>query len=212
MLRHCIMQMQRQSIPVDHAIYVNSPADEQDGETTLNYQGLLNDLIRGSRNKVAMGFGPTLSTHKNYIVALNLIDIDDYDLFLKIDDDDLYFRNYAKSVANDFVERNWDYSGSESDGLLKGHRWQEHQRQSSLGLVERDLALNVPEVMPPTTAFSRRAIRAVMELKDDGNLDDILWRRHLASIPDMRLAKRGASHFVYHIHGGNLSTSHWLDN
>ncbi len=43
MLCHCIMQLQRQSYPIDHAIYVNSPEDEDPDCTSVRYEVLLND-------------------------------------------------------------------------------------------------------------------------------------------------------------------------
>ena len=80
----------------------------------------------------------------------------------------------------------------------------------SLGLADEDLELGIPEIMPPTLALSRRALRAVLDVEDDGQWEDVLWRRHLAKIDGLKMSVRPRSNFVYNIHGRNASTASWL--
>ena len=210
MLRHCIRQLQRQSYPIDHAIYVNSPEEDLRPQTTLYYDALLDDLRNHAAGKILIEYGKSKSYHENYSHALKMIDIDDYDLFLKIDDDDIYFSSYVKDIVDDFVVNRWDHSGAYSCGLLNGHRWHPEKIQKDLGLGQADLDLNIPGSMSSSSAFSRKAIRIILEMQGSDNFEDIQWRRILAQTPNVVMAIRDDSNFVYNIHGGNVSTGTWL--
>ena len=210
MLRHCIMQLQRQSYPIDHAIYVNSPEDEYPDRTTIHYEALLNDVCNSTSGKVLIEYGKTKTFHKNNISALKMIDIDDYDLFFKIDDDDIYLQSYVRDVIDDFAVNRWDYSGTCSQGLLNGYRWYPEKIQRDLGLGPEDLALGIRGIMPPSAAFSRKAIRVILEAPDCDYMEDIYWRRILARSTNLIVALRNDRNFIYNIHGGNVSTASWL--
>ncbi len=212
MLRHCIMQMQNQSYPTDHVIYVNSPHETTSDYTTVGYEGIVSDLVLNSRSLLKISYGPSKTTHDNHMVALNLVSLFDYDLFLKIDDDDIYLRDYVRTVMYDFELRQWDYSGTVSNGYLNGYRWRPGTRLSSLGLGEEDHRLGIPDVMPPTTAFSRKAVCALHKLKSSGGVVDLQWRRHLARTPGIRMAARSDTNFIYNVHGGNISTGSCLES
>jgi hypothetical protein len=212
MLRHCIMQLQRQTYPPDHAIYVNSPDDEMADCTSLRYDLLLDDLRAGTTNKIVIGFGGSQSYVENHLRALNLIDIGDYDLFLKIDDDDLYLRRYVEEIVSDFEAQRWDYSGTATHGLLNGRRWRAQHVQSDLGLAEIDVKLGVIPYMPPTLALSRKAIDVIIAASPEHwQLEDVYWRRLLAQRRDLVGVVRTDRNFVYNIHGGNVSTGTWLE-
>jgi len=202
LLRHCIMQMAHQSYPTDHAIYLNSP-EEDVPRVRRDYERILSDLsiIPGVR----VTYGPYISSQGTVLAHIDAQLLERYDLFLKVDDDDIYFRNYVEEVVRDFQERRWDYSGSCSDGYLNGARLIAHQLKS-LGLTEEDHQLAIPEIMPPTIALSRKAALAILEVEDSGASEDFLWRRHLAKISGMKMCVRPRSNFVYNIHGANKST------
>ena len=210
MLRHCIMQLQRQSHPIDHVIYVNSPEGQSPDCTTFHYEALLDDVRNGAPRTVRIKYGESKTPHENNITVLRMIDIDDYDLFLKIDDDDIYFQSYVEDVVDDFAVNRWDYSGTCSQGLLNGHRWYPKKNQRDLGLAQEDIDLGIPRIMPPSAAFSRKAIRAILDAPGTDVIEDIHWRRILARTPGLIMAVRNDRNFVYNIHGGNMSTGSWL--
>jgi hypothetical protein len=209
MLRHCIMQMQRQSYPVDHVIYVNSAEEQTGSHTSLNYGPLLEDVCRNTGGRTRIAYGPSGTYHQNHCKAIGLAQIDDYDLFLKVDDDDIYLKDYVVGVVRDFEQYLWDYSGGSSQGHLNGYRWKPDVILTGLGLGEGEAKMGIPEVMPPTLAFSRRAIRELLAIKDDGNFEDIQWRHHLAQVPGILMTTRDERNFIYHIHRGNASTRSW---
>ena len=204
LLRHCIMQLQRQTYPLDHAIYVNSPDGHQ---TSSAYENILADL---AGERVMVTYGPTGSSHKNYLASLRHLNLEDYDLFLKIDDDDIYFPNYVEDVVTDYALNAWDYSGAVSEVHINGHRVVD-ATITCLGLTGEDRALGIPETMPSTLALSRRALRALFDIDDNGQWEDVLWRHHIGKLEGMKMSVRRQSNFVYNIHGGNVSTSSFLE-
>jgi len=207
LLRHCIMQMARQSYPTDHAIYINA-FKEDVARIRRDYEKILGDL--SNLPGVTIAYGPHKSSQGDHLAHIDAELLQQYDLLLKIDDDDIYFSNYVEEVVRDFQERAWDYSGSSSDGHLNGARLVPQQLKS-LGLTEEDHELGIPEVMPPTIALSRRAALAILEVKDTGAPDDFLWRRHLGKIPGMKMCVRPQSNYIYNIHGGNVSTRSFFE-
>lgn len=214
MLRHCIMQMQLQNYAVDHAVFVNSPYAATEEYTCRDYQRLLEDLHITSQGgkKLILGYGSSGTLHQNHISALRLVNHNDYDLFLKIDDDDIYLRQYVREVVDDFEVEHWDYSGAISSGVLNGYRWKPGVILTDLGLTAKDKAYEIPAVMPPTTAFSRKAIEAVFNLVDDGTPDDRQWRRYLAKTTGIKMMARRDRNFIYNVHGTNVTTSSWLES
>jgi hypothetical protein len=207
LLRHCILQMRSQTHPVDHSVYING-----DQDTTALYEDLLGPHL-------ILRYGPTDTYHCNYINAIRAARLDDYDLFCKIDDDDVYRTNYIETVVADFRRHGWDYSGSHTEGTIQGKRWNPSQRAQSLGNGLVDQEWGAIEIMPPTAAFSRRGIDCILNMDLDNlpagiswqthTYEDIGWRRVLAR-SGIRQHVREESRFVYHAHGSNVSTSHWL--
>jgi hypothetical protein len=188
--------MRDQSYAVDHAVYINGEEDTR---------ALFEDLARPG---LFLRFGPSTTQHENYANALAAADINSYDVFCKVDDDDLYRLNYIESVVTDFERQGWDYSGTHSQGIVLGRHWMPDQRLQSLGLMPPDHDAGVIEVMPPTMAFSRRAIQHILAMSC-GDYEDISWRRAIAAA-DMRQSVREGSNFIYHVHSANISTGHWL--
>jgi predicted O-methyltransferase YrrM len=207
-LRHCILQMRSQSYAVDHSIYING--DEHPG--TL-YDDLLDDHL-------FVRFGPSSSQHDNYVSAIETAPYGCYDLFCKIDDDDVYRLNYIEEIVADFRSHRWDFSGTHSDGRINGWQWLGNSASRGGGLMTGLCdSLGLEEVMPPTMAFSRQGIECIRSLGTvpvPNNVEwemqrneDMAWVRTLAA-SGLRQGVRAESNFIYHIHGANLSTGSWL--
>jgi hypothetical protein len=212
MLRHCIMQLQRQTYPAVTRSMSTLRTTRWRTVPACRYDLLLDDLRAGATNKIVIGYGRSQSYVENHLRALSLIDIGDYDLFLKIDDDDLYLRRYVEEIVSDFEARRWDHSGTATHGLLNGRRWREQHVQSDLGLAGIDLELGVIPYMPPILALSRKAIAAIIAASPEhSHFEDVYWRRLLAQCRDLVGAVRTDRNFIYNIHGGNLSTGTLLE-
>ena len=208
LLRHCILQMKAQTYPVDHSVYLNGTRDDR-----ALYEDLLGEHL-------LLRFGPRRDQHRNYLSAVHAAALDDYDLFCKIDDDDVYRADYIEGVVADFARYGWDYSGSHSEGWIRGAQWLSEAVIPGFDLPsEFDLELGVLYIMPPTAAFSRRAMRCISgldltsppaELRLGRAYEDVAWGRVIAQA-GLATRVRDSSRFTYHVHGGNLSTAHALD-
>jgi hypothetical protein len=202
MLRHCVFQMQTQTYPVDQAIFINAP----DADSALNYLPLISSIPINPLSKIVAKFSTSKSPYLNYISALNLVDLDNYDLFIKIDDDDIYAPSYVESCWQSFKERAWDFSGSHSHGYIENDKFYPNSLVKSLGLNSDDISLGVQEFMPPTMAFSRRAIEYIVAMEEDGiNCEDVQWRKLLYGISTLKKHIRDDKDFIYNRHVRGVS-------
>ena len=167
--------MRQQSFPVDHAVYINSDESLKQNRST-NYIPLLEDLCVGP-TQLLLDFGPSLHQHYNYMRAIELVDTANYDLFVKIDDDDIYGLNYVAGVVDDFIEHRWDMSGSACYSQLNGYYWIHHPARKSIDpRNQRNIG------MSPTFAFSRPAIDELRSLQvsfSNHDYEDNIWQQHL---------------------------------
>lgn len=212
-LRHCVLQFQKQTYPVDHAIYVNAPGNPP--EEVYNYTDLLKDLEPTPPQKLFLGYGPSLTPHQNYLGALDFAPWETYDLFIRIDDDDIYLKNYVEKVVLDFEKNHWDLSGSFAQSQINGHRYSKDSRLTHLGLHPEDIELGVPGMMSGTFAFSPKTMHFLKAIPhiDPGQRnwwEDVLWRRLIAQQKDMTIHVRENSSYIYNIHGENVSTGKLL--
>jgi hypothetical protein len=202
MLRHCVMQMQLQTHAVDHAIFVNAPG----ARLQLDYRPLLARIPMNPSSRLVAGFGATEGQHANALAALALVDLDAYDLFLKVDDDDVYEVDYVELCVRDFERRRWDFSGAPSVGYLDDREFNPGGVWEDLGYSEDDVALGVDPFMPPTMAFSRKALDVVMALEDNGfEWEDVQWRQAIYRDPGLVKRMRPGGSFHYNRHPRGVS-------
>ena len=211
MLRHCLLQIQNQTFPVDHAVYVNSSESELKAYTTLNYRKLIDDIVSCAKNRIFVGYGPSDLQAVNFKAALKLAPLTEYDLFLKVDDDDIYLHDYVKEVVEDFRKRRWDLSGTSATGQLNGYRWKPDAVMKDLGQASIDRELGIPTFMPSSAAYSRAAIEDIMQSAEGPGADDQVFNRHLGMKGNYKLMFREGKNFVYNIHGKNKSTFMYLE-
>lgn len=210
LLRHCLLQMQVQTVAVDHAVYINAAAD--DDYAACLYEDLLADIRPHATRRLWVAQGPTLSQHRNHMAALTLAPWRDYDLVLKIDDDDIYRANYVADCVADFEAHRWDLSGSHSEGLINGHRWHAQTRLTDLGMQAEDIRCGVPKMMPSTYAFSAKGIAFIHDVFDDiHGWEDARWRQAIARDPALRVHVRERSNFTFNVHGANVSVANHLE-
>ncbi len=209
LLRNSILQMQHQTYRVDHAVYINSDDPEKDQYLT-DYTDLLNDVVSKNGNKVIVSFGRSFQQHRNHLEALRLVDLDEYDLFLKIDDDDIYKSYYVEEVVKDFGENRWDFSGNHCVGVINGARWRPDLIYKNLGAKSGDEDVG----MSGTWAFSRSAINEITSIDEESRgFEDNIWEAKLKNNPDIKIYRRqnNNANYIYNIHGKNISTGDWLE-
>lgn len=107
-LRHCVIQMQLQNYDLDHAIFINFLDSESDHSSARDFFPIIEDLKLRNNNIIYLDYGITSNMHENYLRSISLSDVENYDLFLKIDDDDIYRSGYVRDVVDSFLSIGWD--------------------------------------------------------------------------------------------------------
>lgn len=203
LLRHCLLQMQQQSIHIDHTIFVN-----HDEKTPQDYTDLLNDIQAKEGTQIFIDYSLSTNQHDHHIKSIKNVPWKNYDLFLKIDDDDIYLNDYTEAVLKDFKKNKWDFSGSITQGLLNGTHFDPHRHIQSLGQTTLDIKIGTIEMMPGSYAFSKKAIEFILNLPTHQGYEDPYWRQELTKANTFVIHKRNISRYIYNIHGKNISTHH----
>lgn len=197
MLRQCVLSVKNQSVEdITHTINITS-------ENPLDALTLINDLVTDyvilTKNS---------HTHFNNMAAIKAVDdYEDYDVFIKMDDDDIYKADYVKNIVTFFeTHPDVDIVSSEIQFQLNG---------TDVYLTNaKDLGGNadVEYRMPMTYAFNKKALDAIINLeeKDMFGFDDMIWRIIWRAYGLKHAVVDNAEEIIWHIHGNNVSTASFL--
>lgn len=196
MLRGTIADIKNQSYTdITHSI--NIAVDRGDD---TNYSLLYDDL-----QNVSIVYNENSHQHYNYLNSIKSVDYNQFDLFVKIDDDDIYKKEYVKTIV-DFFKANpsTDVVSSKIFYQLNG---------SILRQVNANNLGGNPELcdfkMPPTFAFNKKALNYVLELELLYGFEDHMWRDiwcKYCSVVEIN----NQNNIIWHIHGQNISTGNFL--
>lgn len=202
MLRSCIQDILLQSYKnIAHG--VNLAYD--DGEDFDSYRVLLEDvLVPQSVHYVG---NINAHQHTNHVNAITSVpNFMDYDLFIKIDDDDIYKRNYVQNIVDFFAFNKFDICSSSVIWQLNGYLVRA-VNVSNLGGNPPGTDFN----MPPTFVFNRKALLSILDIEISGYWEDKLWRYRWVRDGLMHIGMDNRDSFVWNIHGNNISTSDFLN-
>lgn len=197
MLRQCILSVRNQSAKdIRHSVNITS-------DNALNNLVLIDDLVAED-----VIITENSHTHFNNMAAIKAVDgYEDYDLFIKMDDDDIYKTDYVQNIVT-FFENNPDVDivSSEIKFQLNG---------TEIYLANaKDLGGNtdVEYKMPMTYAFNKKALDAIINLeeKDMFGFDDMVWRIIWKAYGLKHAVVSNAEEIIWHIHGNNVSTASFL--
>lgn len=197
MLRQCILSVKNQSVKdIRHSINITS-------ENPFNSFALIDDLevdrtIATKNNH----------THFNNMAAIKAVkNYEDYDIFIKMDDDDIYKSNYVQNIVT-FFENNPDVDIVSSEIKLQLNGTDVYLANA------KDLGGNtdVEYRMPMTYAFNKKALDAIINLekKDMFGFDDMVWRIIWRAHALKHVVVDNAEEIIWHIHGNNVSTASFL--
>jgi len=200
MLRTCILNAKNQS----YVDFIHSIGIMHDGEI-INYECLYDDVFD---NRFIVEYRRNASTHVNAMGTIaHAISrcASPFDIYIKIDDDDIYKRDYVKTIVKFFETHNCDILSSKIGFQLNNHFL-------SIGDYH-NLGGDFPHnnfLMPQTYAFSHKAYEIICGIKDDGNFDDLQWRYAWVTkgLSDHNVDNSG--NIVWHIHGRNASVGDWF--
>jgi hypothetical protein len=181
---------------ITHAVNITS-------DNALNNLVLIDDLVTDN-----VIITENSHTHFNNMVAIKAVDgYEDYDLFIKMDDDDIYKLDYVKNIVT-FFENNPDV-----DVVSSEIKFQLNGTEIYLANA-KDLGGNadVEYRMPMTYAFNKKALDAIINLeeKDMFGFDDMIWRIIWKAYGLKHAVVNNAEEIIWHIHGNNVSTASFL--
>jgi hypothetical protein len=197
MLRQCVLSVKNQSVKdITHAVNITS-------DNALNNLVLIDDLVTDN-----VIITENSHTHFNNMAAIKAVDgYEDYDLFIKMDDDDIYKLDYVKNIVT-FFENNPDV-----DVVSSEIKFQLNGTEIYLANA-KDLGGNadVEYRMPMTFAFNKKALDAIINLqeKDMFGGDDMVWRIIWRAHKLKHAVVNNAEEIIWHIHGKNDSTASFL--
>lgn len=138
-----------------------------DESEVLNYQVLFDDILD---DRFIIQYEKNSSTHTN-AMSTALQDPQPYDLYIKIDDDDIHKKDYIKTIVEYFKTNTCDILTSKISFQLNNYF-------VSKG-VYKSLGGHFPDnnfLMPQTYAFNHKAFQVLRNIKDDNNFEDLQWR------------------------------------
>lgn len=205
MLRQCILNAKNQTYKkFKHTINIVSNPDE-----LHFYLPLLDDVYH---NNMQIIHSINNHTHFNNMAAIKAVKgFDKYDLYIKMDDDDVYKSGYVENIVNKFQEDpTIDIVSSKIKYQLKQHTmYVSNKLYDNLGGNPKRTNYH----MPMTFAFNNKAFQIIKDLsdKDITGFDDMTWRIHWNKHKLKHASVDNSQEIIWHIHGKNVSTASFIE-
>jgi len=208
MLRQSILSGLNQNYKdMIHSINITSDSTTLTKDFSPLYEDLIgNFIVNQSENSVA-GF-----SHFNNMKTIKFIsDYESYDLFVKMDDDDIYKKHYVETIV-DFFNTNpsTDIVSSKITYQLNGYELcvRGVDKFDNLGGNPGDTNY----AMPLTFAFTKRALDAIINLtiNDVNGHDDMMWRTAWYKQGLKHSLIDNSDNVIWNIHGENASVGYFL--
>ena len=203
MLRGAILDIKNQSYSnIFHSVNISL---DNLIETKLDLiNKLFDDLIC---DKLKITYHNNKHQHINHMNAIfSVDDWNSFDIFVKIDDDDIYKKNYVKNICN-FFEKN------EVDVLSSSFKYQLNGNSVRKGIYQ-NLGANPKNCdfkMPATFAFNKKALLLISNLENFYAYEDNMWRDVWCK--NCKIAEiDNTENVIWNIHGKNTTTSDFLIN
>jgi hypothetical protein len=166
-----------------------------------DYEVLFDDILD---DRFIIKYYKNSSTHANYMSTL-LQCPTHHDIYIKIDDDDIYKKDYVKTIVDYFETHKCDILSSKINHQLNNYFLSKGNYQSLGG--------NFPDsnfLMPMTYAFNHKAYAVLLTIKDNKNYEDLQWRAAWSRFGLKDHNVDNANNIIWHIHGKNISVGEWF--
>lgn len=210
MLRQSLLSCMNQS----YKEFIYSVGIKVDKDTlTKDFTPLYEDLLDDERLVINVGNNHSYTygfSHFNNMDTIKYIpDYESYDLFIKMDDDDIYKKNYVENIVKHFTENpDIDITSSKINYQLNGSNLYYSEGYDNLGGNPNNSTYH----MPMTFAFNKKALDSIinLSLNDVCGHDDMMWRIAWEKAGLKHVALNNDKEIIWHIHGGNASVGGWL--
>ncbi|MBL4934675.1 glycosyltransferase [Clostridium sp. YIM B02515] len=198
MLRECILNIKNQS----YTDFTHTISIMYDDKSEIeNYQYLFDDIID---DRFIIGFNKNNSSFGRYIAALSQSP-EPYDIYIKIDDDDIHKKDYVKTIVEYFETHECDILSSHISSQLNNYFLSKGNYRSLGGDYPNNNYL-----MPMTFAFSHKAYEIILGIKDNYDHDDLQWRTAWSNCGLKDDNVDNSNNIIWHIHGKNASVGEWF--
>ncbi len=174
-----VLRLLRQSYPIDISISIKGVPEEFVQEALLKEWA--NEVSKG---RIYARIDKNRDQYSNLLDTIRDIDLNKYDYFCKIDDDDWYGPDYFKHI-NEWLNK--------EEGIAISHTLQ--NMIISPGQNGVNVWKNTTHLSGPSMCFSRQMIQKALELENDPKQGDIL-------VPDSKLSQhrdRSEDHFLHRL-------------
>lgn len=223
MTRQCILSSINQTYKnFTHSINITIDEDSE----TKDYSLMFDDILKND-NRIIINHNANAHTHINNLTAITSVKkYFEYDLFIKMDNDDIYKSNYVKNIVDFFNNNNdIDIVSTKITTQLNGYDLYtvNYENLGDCADIEGD-----KYYMPMTYAFNRKALKIIVDLKPEDvpkmylvdfniNLqkynniyDDFIWRSIWKKIGLKHKQVNNNDEIIWNIHGNNLTVSDWI--
>jgi len=174
-----------------------------------SYYELLKDF--SSVDNIKIHYNHKQSQHDNYLNAIKLCD-DNYDIFIKIDDDDIYHKKYIEKAIEYYLNNNTDILSFTSNKHINNNYIYDEIKEIGHWVGDNH---DIQFGMPSTYVFNRNALNSIINLSNNDVqkifvYEDAAWRK---AWRDDKLKSTIISEnnlFTYHIHDNNISSTFLL--
>lgn len=202
MLRQCMLNAKNQSYEnCIHTVNIVS-----DGGKDQNFLPLYNDLLD---DKLIVNKGNNNFIHFNNMIAIKSVpNYEEYDVFIKMDDDDIYKKDYVKNIVEMFqTNTDVDIVSTRINHQLNGIQMVSGNYDNLGGNPN-----NSTYHMPMTFAFNKKAFNCIANTPpNEVNWnDDLMWRYKWEDAGLKHMPVNNQEQIIWHIHGKNISTGSFL--
>ena len=181
--------------------------DEINNET--KYQAVLKDLATDPRLKIF--YHKNMDQHDNYLYPIKALDHHKYNLFIKIDDDDIYRKEYLSTTIDAYSKYETDIVSTKSKYRINNSKIEEGSFDTVAGVWSKDEESDIKFGMPPTYAFNNKALALILDYSYEDRkkihfFEDAAWREKWREKKLVSYIIEESSDFIYHIHRSNTSS------
>lgn len=177
------------------------------------YKNFLLDFIDDKRLKII--FNKNDHQQINYTKAITGFGHSNYDLFLKIDDDDIYKKHYIEKSIELFNKSSCDIISYVSNSHINNN-YLKNSKINSIGVWKPDTESEIQFGMPSTFIFNKKACDIIqnIDIKTSNSIhkfEDGAWKTFWRKNKLKSLVIENQDVFVYNIHNNNVSSKFLLN-
>lgn len=207
MLYNCINSILNQTHKEFHYCVNINIINEQEKEL---YTKLLSDFSDDTRLSVI--YSDNKSQHENYLKPIITSGRDKYNVFIKIDDDDIYRKKYLENILALYKKHKKDILSCSLKYTINGKMIQQGAFDS-IGVWAGDQNSDIKFGMPCTYVMNQSAINVLLKLtpqyvRSIHMFEDPAWRTEWRKAGLKSVVIKNFEDAIYNIHGKNTSSSY----